>query len=85
MKTYWKVFNDTGGMIFWLIAFAQIMWQCYLWDWSDAFWTNFADLTSEEQKENAVDWMKFILGVVILQVVNNVVKREQASRLEINV
>lgn len=84
-KTYWKVYNDTGGFMFWIFMFASCIFGLYLWDQSDSFWTNFAALTSDEQKEHAVSWMTFICGVVFCQILMDIFKRSQMVKLEVKI
>lgn len=54
-STYWKIFNDTGGLIFWLLAAGNVIVLIALWDQSSKFWSNFASFTPEEQAERATE------------------------------
>jgi len=47
-STYLKVLNQSGGMVFWIPFISFVVFNVFVWEQSNGFWTRFADKSPED-------------------------------------
>jgi len=46
--TYLKVLNQSGGLIFWIPFGSFVIFNVFIWEQSNGYWTRFADKDAQD-------------------------------------